>query len=567
MSPNMAKRVLADAVRILIVARDKSLYDALVAGMTGDVYPLPVASLKEARNRLADADYAAILVEDAVLDHESPLNIIALKDHARGRTTIALLARPDGQARPLAPEMREAFDTEIKARADEKAARTMQAFLGDLRANRRKGGGADGDIRALMVPHDLPESFLPANIKPVVHGTENPDIILLTAPSAVHLLQSHAGLAASILVPVIDLTGAHEDIADLVVAPMTSAGLFDAILTVRPIIERVRHLPRSIYQSQDERRLLLARLMVRDGDCVPHYDPHATTIVRYRDDKVFAAFLPLVESAVRMGFLERRFFDKVHICPTCGSGRLVVREECMSCRSPDVHEVQVIHHLKCGYQAPETDFMQGDDLVCPSCSRHLEHFTYDYDKPSSMMVCGGCGHTTGETAIGFKCLDCTAHHDTEQVGTRSYFSYRLTERGRQEVMKPSAASGLAVMGSEANTIKDALNEFATVMKADERAFSLLMLRPDASGSVRREHGPRALDQCLILIARALREYLPRDHRVLAWQSGFLVLMPDHTEEAAKAAETGILAAAQKPLKLPIDIRADILSGDRIMVLL
>ncbi len=98
--------------------------------------------------------------------------------------------------------------------------------------------------------------------------------------------------------------------------------------------------------------MLLARLAVRDRAMTARRDPSLKEIVAYADDTAVGGALHQAETLARMGLLERRFFEKVQCCPSCSSSRLLVREECSKCRSADVVEEPIIHHLRCGYQGP-----------------------------------------------------------------------------------------------------------------------------------------------------------------------------------------------------------------------
>ena len=142
-------------------------------------------------------------------------------------------------------------------------------------------------------------------------------------------------------------------------------------------------------------------------------------MVAYADETAVGGVLHQAEALARLGLLERRFFEKLQCCPSCSSSRLLVREECSKCRSADIVEEPIIHHLRCGYQGPERDFRAGRDMICPKCRQHCEHFSVDYDKPGSLVLCNGCGHTTGDAEVGFRCLDCTTGFEGDRAVTRA----------------------------------------------------------------------------------------------------------------------------------------------------
>ena len=66
------------------------------------------------------------------------------------------------------------------------------------------------------------------------------------------------------------------------------------------------------------------------------------------------------------------------------------------------------------------------DSSLPKCHHELTHFGFDYDRPGTMVMCGRCGHAASEPSVGFVCLDCGAHTDSDVAATRDVFSYQLT---------------------------------------------------------------------------------------------------------------------------------------------
>ena len=149
------------------------------------------------------------------------------------------------------------------------------------------------------------------------------------------------------------------------------------------------------------------------------------------------------EALCEHGLVKREFFERFHICPSCDSYRLHVREECSQCRSSNLSEEQYLHHFRCAFQGPEGDFRRGDELICPKCHHELTHFGFDYDRPGTMIMCGSCGHAASEPSVGFVCLDCGVHTDSDVATTRDVFSYQLTDQGISFAEKGGAVLGYA----------------------------------------------------------------------------------------------------------------------------
>jgi hypothetical protein len=150
----------------------------------------------------------------------------------------------------------------------------------------------------------------------------------------------------------------------------------------------------------------------------------------YDDAAVIPGAAKFAEELTALGLMERKFVDKVTICPHCASARMTVRENCAQCGGADIVEEPIIHHFKCACQGPERDFRRGPDLVCPKCLQQLKNFSVDYDRPGSIGVCRSCGHLSTEHRVGFLCLDCDSLVGARHVASRAIHSYRLTAAGR-----------------------------------------------------------------------------------------------------------------------------------------
>ena len=137
---------------------------------------------------------------------------------------------------------------------------------------------------------------------------------------------------------------------------------------------------------------LLGRMFVNAKPLSASYDPAVPGLTAYNAALDGAQVAQEAESLCGQGYLERTFFDRLHMCGACGSSRFNVREECGKCGSPHLREEAYLHHFTCAYQGPDSDFRQGDDLICPKCRKELSHYSVDYDRPGSALICEACRH-------------------------------------------------------------------------------------------------------------------------------------------------------------------------------
>lgn len=131
------------------------------------------------------------------------------------------------------------------------------------------------------------------------------------------------------------------------------------------------------------------------------------------------------------GYFRRKLIDRVNLCYECESGYLNFSECCSSCESIDLKSEQLIHHFRCAYIGPESDYKRGEILECPKCNHVLKHIGIDYDKPSEIHTCMDCNHTSQETAMKAKCVDCGRDNALDKLSTHAIYEYRVTESGTQ----------------------------------------------------------------------------------------------------------------------------------------
>ncbi len=46
-----------------------------------------------------------------------------------------------------------------------------------------------------------------------------------------------------------------------------------------------------------------------------------------------------------------------------------------------------------------------------------------------MVVCQDCDHAASDPAVGFVCIDCGGHVNSDATSTRDIYSYELTDQG------------------------------------------------------------------------------------------------------------------------------------------
>lgn len=136
----------------------------------------------------------------------------------------------------------------------------------------------------------------------------------------------------------------------------------------------------------------------------------------------------LEDLATRM-CLERKFYDRIHLCLQCGHYAINFREISPKTKSPDISRVDMLHHFKCGHVASVKDFISGLDYVCPKCSTQLMHIGTDYDRLGQMYVDNETGETFSEPETDCVCLACGFVTEPGRLLQRNIYVYTIAERG------------------------------------------------------------------------------------------------------------------------------------------
>ncbi len=242
-----------------------------------------------------------------------------------------------------------------------------------------------------------------------------------------------------------------------------------------------------------------------------------------------------LEPLADMGLLERQFHDKVHLCPSCSFFTLNFREVCPRCASANVDITEMVHHYKCGYVGPETEFRDGVRYECPKCSRPLRHIGLDYERPSATYVCHSCKEIIAEPKVNCLCLRCGTATGVEKAVVRTIHAYRLTSKGAlaaaRGTMEEATAVGAFVdpeLGIYTYSFfEERLTQEATRSKRYARPLCVLFMKPDGLQGYLEAHGQVARAKLLKEMARVVRESLRgSDLSALHQEETFVLLLTD-----------------------------------------
>ncbi|WOI58254.1 response regulator [Palleronia sp. LCG004] len=380
-------------------------------------------------------------------------------------------------------------------------------------------------------------------------GLPGIDAILVRASRDLQMLWSIRG--ANVL-PVLDETGELGPSADVDVSTLTLNRTDEVRRIVERFHERRADLHPDLIRSEDPRDRLLARIEISGGTLSARLSHRHDGLVAWNTICDPAEIPALLSRAEKEALVQTTFFERIHSCPSCQSARLVVREECPDCASSRLVDESYLHHFRCATQAPERDFVQGDDLVCPKCHRALRHFGRDYDRPGIMTRCESCDATTIEPQVAFVCSRCSTRTPAEAVPTHDVSSGSLTETGRAYLR-----SGSAFFGPVQKTLRFgdfplelviALNRAAAAYNEDRRPFTLTSIHYDGLDAIRQQHGALRARDSRRLWLEALQQTTDDRIVVARGTNSDFVLLEGLTPDDARAVIEAARIAADKTVR-------------------
>ena len=217
--------------------------------------------------------------------------------------------------------------------------------------------------------------------------------------------------------------------ADVVVKDHGSASFAAAVSSLQPLLKRTAALPPLPLGIDRSGLLALALMYTRNCSMTAAWQPHDPALVEYPRLRGIDNARSVLEEMAEAGLIRRRFYQRVHVCSSCGSSRLHAREVCLSCHSSQLVERPLIHHYSCAFQGPQPLFETADGYVCPKCRKQLRHYGVDYDKPGSVVSCADCQATLSEPEVGFTCVDCSVYTSGDQAGHCDWYHYDLLPDG------------------------------------------------------------------------------------------------------------------------------------------
>jgi len=143
---------------------------------------------------------------------------------------------------------------------------------------------------------------------------------------------------------------------------------------------------------------------------------------------------------VREGLVEEKEFERIIICPVCGSPKVRVELRCPYCGSTKIEPQEIVQHTICGYTAPKKSFVAGSKLFCPNCKTFINE--RDLKVLGRSFFCESCGRIFRTPAFRFMCLNynTTLHKpryyfEPIEAKMKALMGYAITEKGENALFE------------------------------------------------------------------------------------------------------------------------------------
>lgn len=140
--------------------------------------------------------------------------------------------------------------------------------------------------------------------------------------------------------------------------------------------------------------------------------------------------VPVLESLVDKGILQKDLFDRLLRCPRCQSINLRPTTYCPKCGSGDITRGRVLEHFICKYVGLEDEFVKKGRYICPKCQVELRTLDGDYQSLGLLRKCHDCGEIFNIPVIKWHCLKCSSLTAEDKITEVNIYSYSFNEAKR-----------------------------------------------------------------------------------------------------------------------------------------
>ncbi len=412
----------------------------------------------------------------------------------------------------------------------------------------------DTDYYLIHYPRDFYGSFRNA-VSMRITSEGIPDALIIHEPLREQDIDLVAKVKGLHLTPIVDLTQTLGHRADCTITSIEDskeklAEIINDFADRRSTIHTDFDLP------ENDEELLISRMYMSGQKLMPELTWENPECAHFNTLISAQRVIEAAESLVKRGLMESQFFERINRDPESNSGRIIAREICPTSGSANLREEYYLHHYRCGWQAPMSEFKQGYDLICPRCNVELTHFGKDYDKPGTMLICEESGEKFDEPDIEYICIDTGRKFKGEQAKSTDLNSYQLSTSGQEFI-----EAGRIALGDVRRTFKFSdipidmvveLNSMAKEFNENGKEFFLISIGFKNLRALEREYGVRDCNQAREMLTQMLSETLSDRQIVGSGTTHNYLLTQSGNKESLLTDVENSLKRIRNEIRLPLE---------------
>jgi predicted RNA-binding Zn-ribbon protein involved in translation (DUF1610 family) len=140
-----------------------------------------------------------------------------------------------------------------------------------------------------------------------------------------------------------------------------------------------------------------------------------------------------LETMAEQGILERRFLERMLLCPTCRASDVRSKYTCKLGASANVEHIELVEHVKCGYMGCGKDFKKASQPICPGCSVEMVERDVDFKVVGECYECEQCGHRFDAPNVVHFCGHCNEVFTYHEAIYTKPVAYRISENSLTKI--------------------------------------------------------------------------------------------------------------------------------------